>query len=258
MTKEQFYHLATHHPDLKSTSVFRLTVRQYDRDTKKYHKVRGKGDYYFKIRSSSNLYTSKESASAALTDFIRYADELNLSRLHSALIERIPVNIPFDRDGILQWWLYDNQGYQIDKSVCSLEDKEELDLNDVYFGRKKEEIRFKEGEIVEIVCGDNVFPAILNGVPANIDEMWQRHEDYVIKRGPAPDGKYPYGWYDDCVFRDTYFYLESDGFDPDTFPFNVLKPTFDLPSGLMEELKERYLRWKKDIERTDNNQINHV
>lgn len=250
MTKEQFYKLAVTHPEITAPSVFKLTIRQYDKDTKRYRKGRGQNDFYFKIWESSNLYTSKERAFSALIDFIKCSDDLNRSRVHSAVIERKPVDIPFIEGGILQWWLYDNQGNEIDKSVCSIEGGNELELKDVYFGRPKDEIRFKEGDIVEIVCGDKIFPAILNGVPACVDEMWKSHEYYIKNHGPVPDGKYPYGWYHDCVFRDTYFYLESEGFYPDTFPDNVFKPTFEVPREMVEELKERYIRWKESLERS--------
>ena len=244
MTKEQFYNLAATRQEINSPSICRLIVRTYDKEIKRYRKWRGKDDYYFDIATRSNLYSSKDKAESALSKVISEAEQFNHA-VHSAIIERIPVDIHLEEGGQLEWWLYDCCGTEIDRSVCTWENGEELSLRDVYFGRTPEQIRFQKGDIVEVVQGDKVFLVVLNGSPQTVEQMWKRYENMVAKRGLEEVGTYPEGYFESSVFSDTYFFLEKDGFDPDFFPYYFVKPTFKIPAKAEAELKERYTRWKE-------------
>lgn len=83
--------------------------------------------------------------------FRKSEDKSYRKKIHSAIIERIPINLPLEDGGQLEWWLYDRTGNEIDKSVCAWEIKDEPSFQDVYLGRKPEGIRFQMGEIVEII-----------------------------------------------------------------------------------------------------------
>ena len=98
MTKEQFYNLAATRKEITSPSVFRLIVRTYDKNIKGYRKWRGKDDYYFDIATRSNLYSSKDKAESALSKVISEAEQFNHA-VHSAIIERLPVDIPLEENG---------------------------------------------------------------------------------------------------------------------------------------------------------------
>ena len=243
MTKEEFYNLSATRQDITSPSVFRLIVRTYDKDIKGYRKWRGKDDYYYDISIRSNLYSSKDEAETALHKFIGDAEQFNKA-IHSAVIERIPLDVPLEEGGQLEWWLYDSSGKEIDCSTCAWENGEELSLRDVYFGRTPEQIRFQKGDIVEFIQANKAFLVVLNGLPLTVEQMWERYENTVTKKGMEKEGKYPEGYFESSVFSDSYFFLEKNGFDPDFFPYYFVKPTFKIPTKAKTELKDRFTHWK--------------
>lgn len=254
MTKEEFYKLAINHPIIDSPSIYQLIVRTYDKEIRGYKKCRGKKEYYFEVDSRSNLYSTKEEALAAFRQYINGSGRMG-QIVHSAVIERLPINLPLENSGLLEWWLYDKRGIEVDCSVCSWENGEELLLRDVYFGRSLQQIRFKEGEIVEFVQGNRAYLVVLNGVPQTIEKMWKRYENMVDKKGLEEPGTYPEPYFASSIFSDTYFFLEENGFDPDFFPYYFVKPSFKIPKNVEEELKGRYNRWREYIHSTPSNEI---
>lgn len=110
----------------------------------------------------------------------------------------------------------DQNGKEISYSVCTglLKDSyggELLEKEDVYFGRETEKIRFKLGDILEVFNEDRAFLAVLNGVPATIEEMWDLYERNKKIDGRLEVYEFENDYFGD-IFSDAYFYIAEDGF----------------------------------------------
>ena len=245
MTREEFFHLATDGSCIDYPSVYKLTVFTYDSRTTCYHKDEEICLWSFPLSHMSNLYSSKETAEEALHSHIIGLTDDN-DHVHSALIQRLCLDMPIMENVVAQWWLYDRDGNEIDHSICADNYFGEKTINGVYLGRKQNEIRFKSGEIVEVRTNDIAFLAIVNGLPPTIQEIWEFYQDRCKTFGePA------YGKYDSIHFRDSmsdcYFYLSGTGYDPDIPTYNVIRPTFTPTEDVVKELTERYLRWESNV-----------
>lgn len=255
MTKEEFYRLAKNKPEITDTSIYTLKIIEYDKDTKTYRKRPKSDEWEFKVRTVRNDYSSKESAEKALREYKLNEGESYRKNIHSAMISRYQIDIPVEDHGSLEWWLYDKDCNEIDRSVCSWEVKDDPELRDVYFGREPSQIRFQMGDIVEIQSGDKIFLSVINGLPTTIDRMWEIYEERFKKSGPQLDELIMRGDFYDAM-AGTYYYIQSNGFDPDTWPYLVFKPTFPVPEDIKKILKGRYNCWKSYIDSHSREEIN--
>ena len=255
MTKEEFYNLASNRPEITGDSIYKLTVREYRKDVKGYEKDPETKDWCYPISLQSSWYTSKKKAERHLYDFIKGEGKTHRNRIHSFIIERVSANIPLEDSGELEWWFYNSAGEEIDRSVCAWEIKKSPSFQNVYLGRKPEEIRFEMGDIVEIIQDDKVFLSVINGLPPTIEEMWELYEDEFKRKGIKVDEKIAAGEFSDSM-KDMYFYIQSDGFDPDEIPYHIVKPIFEVPQDAKDQLAGRYHRWKSYIDKHSYDEIN--
>lgn len=94
-------------------------------------------------------------------------------------IKEYPIgeNMLFNWEGYgLSWRLYDARGIFLDKTYCS-DLREDHDTSYGHFrGRPAESFRFKGGDIVEVLDGDEVRLAVATGEPLNIEWYWGLRE----------------------------------------------------------------------------------
>ena len=247
MTTEEFYRLAENRSVIKGASIYKLTVREINNNVSSYTRDSKTGDWFYEINRESNWYTTKEKAVKFLRKYIKEAEAHYYKRIHSAVIERIPANIPVENGGQLEWWLYDSAGCEIDHSVCAWELNNDPKFQDAYLGRKQEEIRFDRGDIVEIIHDDKVVLSVLSGLPGSIDEMWNIYQDRFNRESVELDERIMRGEFYDSM-ADMYYYLRVDGNDLDEVPNDVTAPLFEIPAEAQEELYGRYNRWKTYID----------
>ena len=256
MTKEDFLKYANERPEPPEPSIYNLQVFYYTDDDEGYKLNVENGQWEYKIYTALwRIYTTKEKALEALHDYLNkkhYPGEI----IHSAMIWRGAVDIPVSQriDGHLGKWLFDSKGNLIEQSACDGFHMNDADVPyGVYFGRTESEIRFQEGDIVEIHPGDtgNVYLGIINGIPRNVDEMLNLYEQNVESFGP-PKKKFSLDYFADAM-SDTYFIAgkPEDEFDPDISPCYIMKPTFEPPEEAVKELNEWYNAWKKRVENDD-------
>lgn len=243
MTEEDFYRLASERREVPHPTTFRLTVYCYDRNSKGYTRDSKKKEWTLRLWHMSSFYTSKDQAVESLRQYIGSEDA---NPVHNALIQQICQDRPIAEGDIARWWLFDGAGQEIDHSVCSDIVTEEMTVDDVFFGRKPEEIRFKAGDIVEVLYDDKIYLAILNGAPGTIQEMWQDYKWRCEKWGePLPD-KYGCDHFRESM-SDCYYYLTDNLFDPDVPPYAVFNPTFAPTKKAVAELTALYTRWEASI-----------
>ena len=249
MTKEEYFNLAENKPGMTDDSIYKLTIRTVRSDTKGYRKSPDVEEWSYRIFNFSTYYSSRENAVKAFIDYLP-----KNKCIHSALIERLAINLPVDDSDNLEWWTYDRNGNEVDKSFCTSRFDEKPTIHDVYFGRRPEQIPFEIGEIVEIVNGDRVYLQVLNGIPPTLDKMWELYDNRVKKWGEPESGSFSTDYFADPM-AEQYFYLRPDGFDPDVPPFFVMKPVFSIPKKAKEILTGRYNRWKTYVDTHEENEI---
>ncbi|MCH5233730.1 MAG: hypothetical protein J1E16_00410 [Muribaculaceae bacterium] len=254
MTKEEFYTLATNRPAITGDSIYKLTIREIDKNTTGFKKDEKTGDWCYEIGTSHNWYTSKDKAVKYMLKYIQESDSHYRKHIHSALIERIPANTLFEDGGQLEWWLYDKNGKEIDRSVCTWEINEEPSEASIFMGRLPEEIKFKMGDIVEIVDDNKVFLSVINGLPSSIEEIWKLYEKRIRNNGNDKNKGVPLSLFD--AMADMYFYIQANGFDPDTSPYHISKPSFPVPEKAKEILTTRYDTWQSYMDSHSHEEIN--
>lgn len=250
MTKEEFYNLAKKRAEIIDESVYKLTVRYYREKKGIYNQTHGKEEWFYKLCRLSRIYTTKDRAEKAMKQFLTCS-----KRNHSALIERLALDGPIGMGSLLEWWLYDKDGEMIDYSVCSYRFEDNPSIQDIYMGRTPEMIRFKPGDIVEVINDCRVHLEVLNGVPPTIEEMWQKYDSAVKKIGMPRTGDYSPEYFSDYM-AESYFYLSQSGFDPDVPSYMVMKPTFPVPEKAKEILTTRFNTWQSYMDSHSHEEIN--
>ena len=255
MTREEFYKLANEHSEPPESSIFELQIFSYDDEAPGYSYNNETKTWSFKLYLCfDRLYTSLDKAQQALKDYLSEAD----NDIHSCKITRIPVDVDNkEYGGHLGWWLYDGSGRLIDRSMCDLYHSVMEDVNyGIFFGRSPEQIRFHDGDIVEVHPGEqgDVHLAIINGTPGTVEDVWKLYQEREERWGPKPEGIFKGDYFLDEL-SDSYFLAGDigDDFDPDLSPACLMKPTFPVPEEAQKELQAKYDYWLKRTEEDTNN-----
>ena len=245
MTKEEFYHLAHHKPEITANSIYKLTIREFRKDIKGYENGPNKQEWSYPIFKSSWFFSSKNNAEKAMQHYIPQSK----ANIHSFLVERITIDTDIEDTEYLEWWNYDEKGNIIMGSVSTstIPDYDKLTIDNIFLGRPENSYPFKMGDIVEIIKEDRVSLEILNGLPQTINECWERYEEKTKRWGTKPEEPfYHCEYFADCM-ADQFFYIQENGFDPDVAPYQLMNPRFPVPEEAKEILSARFEKWKKDF-----------
>ena len=94
-------------------------------------------------------------------------------------IKEFPIGeyMSFNWEGYgVSWRLYDSTGRFLDRTYCSDLELDHRTPYGQYRGRPEESFRFKGGDIVEVLDGDEVRLAVATGSPLNIEWYWELRE----------------------------------------------------------------------------------
>ena len=94
-------------------------------------------------------------------------------------IKEFPIGeyMSFNWEGYgVSWRLYDSTGRFLDRTYCSDLELDHRTPYGQYRGRPEESFRFKAGDIVEVLDGDEVRLAVATGAPLNIEWYWELRE----------------------------------------------------------------------------------
>ncbi len=184
LTFEQFHALAERQPDLSGPAVYRLE-----------HTLKDRYAAYpqFDIRSEEFFSLSLADAEAFMRGKL-VSDDLADST-YRFVITRMPVGAEY-------WhmdaqWLYDRFGKLLDRSYYLLDE----DDNAVFFGRGKSRLRFRKGDIVEVVGHGEVTLGVVADDGPTVDSFWGLYQRCKGKHG------YPADATDDC-----YYVLDGPGY----------------------------------------------
>ena len=94
-------------------------------------------------------------------------------------IKEFPIGeyMSFNWEGYgVSWRLYDSTGRFLDRTYCSDLELDHRTPYGQYRGRPEESFRFKAGDIVEVLDGDEVRLAVATGAPLTIEWYWGLRE----------------------------------------------------------------------------------
>lgn len=245
ISKDEFLFLAEHRPEITMESIYQLQVYEI---LSKFNGVSIKFPdcYERKIPEGNFTLPLKDMGIGYFSTFEEAETALHRCHvtgpIHSAVIRRMPIDRYFGAEW-LEWWLYDGKGKLIDRSVCTpFFDQQPEYISGRYMGRKEEAIRFKNGDIVEVIDDRNpgqVYLGIVKSVPKTPEGMWGDHNtwrnhkrrDRKVLQNPAL--KIAEDFYHIDASHDKYFIrdLESKWIRVEE-PYKVFPPTLPVPEDL--------------------------
>lgn len=240
MTFEEFKKLALNPPFTQEPSVYRMDIF---RIVKPY----AEDDYYSKYgvrKSESFMFPSIEEAIHDIES--KEISKNNENPIHSIRIYELPFGKNVNHTCCKREWVFDSDGTLKEQSVCSLL-TEDLDTPEGHFwGRPKDSIRFKPGDIVEVLDMDNmeVRLAIVLSLPNDIESCWEEYLKVIesckregIGEENADDNYWLYAC-DDCyciVYDSASEYGTSS-----SYTTNVFAPRFHITANLKNRLYDYY------------------
>lgn len=118
-------------------------------------------------------------------------------------------------------WLYDHEGRLIDYSITTWE---ENPYKSAFFGRSAERLRFKKGDIVEVINHDSVNLAVVAADGPSVEWFWGLYNRTKDKRG---------GYFADAS-DDSYYIIDGPGFAYHSHvpALALMKPRFPIPEDI--------------------------
>lgn len=217
LTFEQFKVLADRQPSLEGDWVYRLT-----------HSTLW-GDYEypeFRIHNIRYLFLSLKEAEKYIRE--RLVPETERYDTYRFLIEQVPIG---DAENLIgAAWVYDKEGSLVETAttVC----KGEYPYSS-FFGRSKERIRFQEGDIVEVVNGDNVHLAIVGDEGPTVKWFWDLYRRSMPERNKFGKGYYCADYSDDC-----YYMIDAPGCHAHQHVTTLMAPSLPIPQDIREYFEE--------------------
>ena len=175
MTFEEFREMAIHTPRRDMDTIFQ--VIEYDvrdlpgRRRRHYPKFDVR---HFCVGFGRTVEEAEAIMLKAIAEKGEYDDEI-----YCFHIKEFPIGeyMSFNWEGYgVSWRLYDSTGRFLDRTYCSDLELDHRTPYGQYRGRPEESFRFKGGDIVEVLDGDEVRLAVATGSPLNIEWYWELRE----------------------------------------------------------------------------------
>lgn len=213
LTFELFMELASRDPSLEGDWIYRLE-----------HVCYGNIDSYpeFEITRNEYLFRSFDEATAFIQ--LRLSDKADTYRFEITQLPLTKISTdpesPRDEGAT---WIYDRNGELVDYSITTWEDDP---LKRCFFGRPESRMRFKKGDIVEVVGRDRVNLAIVAADGPSVDWYWNMYE--------RCKGDYFADASDDC-----YYVIDGPGYQYHEHPhaLTLMKPSRPIPDDVCAYFK---------------------
>ena len=185
---------------------------------------------HFKVQTMQLLLASSlEKAEEYMRDYIQ---EPNLMEgAYAFFIREVPLDVPAEGGDCLSECVYDIHGQLLDRSNCSSVPS----MPGVFEGRSPEQIRFKPGDIVEVLdCGE-VHLAFVGSVPPSCEEAEAFNHDASIQMDH---------------FDDSYMVFNGPGFTHHMHidALRVFPPRFKIPQYLMKQIDHARRVWSRRLD----------
>ena len=142
--------------------------------------------------------------------------------LHSMRITEIPVGEYAPDWRSLSEYLYDRDGHLLDSRTTP--------YNGVFPGRSADQLRFKQGDLCEVLDGDRVYLGFVVEVPPSVEEATRINHDWIHL--DATDDSY-------VVLTDPH-YINHDHVDS----LRIFKPMHRIAAQTLKRLQEAYEEYR--------------
>ncbi len=226
MTFEEFKELALNPPRYQGGTICRLDVYCY---ADEWGDMSDEAELHHGFRG---YYSSWAEADGCL---MRVYETLAKEgfRIYCAIITELPtyVNMPFDRPVSVQ--VYDEGANLIERTLCSQLWMIDNQPTEIFRGRTESQLRFKPGDIVEILelwaeSPATIKTAIITATPPSVERCWELKHKF-------PDGIYT-GFEDDEYEFITWNPQKANIFS--IHPIYLFKPHFPISEQRRKELNE--------------------
>ena len=174
---------------------------------------------------SAGIYSSLTEAQSAIQDTCRedsvWANEFFAYIIEERVLDPIDINRTF-----VTYRTYDSKGNPND--ACLIDDR----TYNSFLGRKPEDIRFKEGDIVWALCYKALRLCIVSGLPFTTQEYKKRNQRSIEKYDREL-------WLDTTDDSYTLYTLGEGDTHAHVLCAHVFKPTEKIPEKLILQLKDK-------------------
>lgn len=236
LTYDDFVTLAGRKPNLNGNWIYRMSRKVISEITK---------DMYpqFDIYEEPTIwFLTFEDAEKRIKKLVNSDAKNGFGRTYCFQINQVPVGCPAENGAS---WLYDSSGRLIDYSITTWTGD---DLSVAFFGRPKERNRFKRGDIVEVMSGDEVKLSLLTENAPSVDWCWDVYQRCLN------DGEESIPYFldasDDCCYL-----IDGPGheYHDHVSPLRIMKPRFHIPA----EIESKMRGWLDALDR-ESEKNNHM
>lgn len=182
MTFEEFKELALNPPRRDEDTIFEVIEYDINDLPGKRRNHYPKFDVrHFRVGFCHTLDRAEAMIHNAIEEAKKYSSEIYCFHIKEYSIDELL--IPTWGDYGTSWRLYDSYGQFLDKTYCSALERDSHTIYGHYRGRPKESFRFKAGDIVEVLNGDEVRLAVATGAPLSINWYWSLMERIKNREG---------------------------------------------------------------------------
>ncbi len=252
-TYEEFMELSKNPPVWEGETLYELSVVSIELYRRRYPR-------YDVCTLSRGFFNTREEAEQAMRQHKeekdKYGNETYCYYLHEYPCSRM-INVA---DSV-SCRVYDASGQLIEQTLCS--NMCHLhDASNEFFGRTEEKLRFKKGDIVEVLGRqrDEVCLAVVTATPSSPERVWTIHnnfksvalKEHLERGGTEEDFVYDggsVGWSMDA-FDDSYIVIDgpSASFHEHVEATRIFAPHFSIPAKTRQRFERYYEAFLKECE----------
>lgn len=253
MTFEEFRYIAMNPPKRDIETIFEII--EYDvRDLPEHRRNHYPkfGVYHFRVGFGRTL----TEAETIIKDAVDEAGKQN-REVYCFHIMEFPLGEYIDSgtfwiDYGIEWRLYDASGRFLDKTYCSELTRDQYTRFGRFCGRSEESFRFKSGDIVEVLYGDEVRLAVIDGTSSTLEKLWsnRKSKGSIDKNMELVDEEVAYLDASDdviwIIFGPNYFDYDDDW----VHILNIMPLRYPLSKKLRDRFKGYYNAMMKERNET--------
>ncbi len=239
LTYEEFMKLSKNPPQWEGDTLFKLTIVTIDKNQRRRYPKYDVWEY------SQGFFHTRKEAEQFMCQNTTGKDECG-NRIFCYYLYEEPYATILNTGDYISCRVYDEYGQLIEQSLCA-----DLCFDHdcrMFFGRPAEKVRFKEGDIVEILnlYNDKVSLGVVTYIPVSPERIWRAHtrlkhsEVYVFD---ASD--------------DSYTFIDGPSYEHDfdhIAPIYFFAPHFPIPDKIRQRFENYYKKFLKERESHDRKQ----
>ncbi len=250
-TYEEFIELSKNPPVWEGETLYKLSVVSINRDRRRYPRY-DVGTY------TQGFFHTREEAEQVMRQNKEGKSEQG-DKIYCYYLQECPYSQMYHVYDFVTCRVYDAGGQLIEQSLCSKMDHLDVDSNE-FFGRTENKLRFKEGDIVEVLGKDKVWLSVVISTPPSPEQVWTIHNNYIqmlLRRDLEMGGKE-----EDFSFdgrrEGLFFEAMDDSYTVIDGPsaachhhieaIHIFAPHFTIPAKICQRFEKYYNEYLKECE----------